>query len=245
MAELPDDVALLWGLREPPRRGPKAMLTVDEIVRAATAIADAEGLAAVSMAKVAAELGNSTMALYRHVRSKDELLMLMGEAAIDEPPDLSGMDWRTALGTWSFALLEQLATHSWFDELPLQGPPIGPKNLAWFDRALDGLAGTPLMEAEKVGIVLNLTTYIHGQLRLVRDMARGYQKDPEAFGPRYGALLAQLADPARFPALTRVVADGVFSSSDLYDHENEDFRFGVDMFLDGVETYITRRTPPS
>ena len=55
---LPDDVALLWGRREAPRRGPKAALTVDEIVRAAVAVADADGLAAVSLGKVAAERGN-------------------------------------------------------------------------------------------------------------------------------------------------------------------------------------------
>src|SRR6185312_12323348 len=93
---LPDEVALLWGRRAAPRRGPRPTL----------AVADADGLAAVSMAKVAAELGNSTMALYRHVRSKDELLVLMGDAAIAAPPDLSGLDWREGLTTWALSILE-------------------------------------------------------------------------------------------------------------------------------------------
>src|SRR5262245_16183114 len=145
---LPDEIALLWGRREAPRRGPKATLTVDEIVRAAVAVADADGLAAVSMAKVAAELGNSTMALYRHVRSKDELLMLMGDAAVATPPDVSGMDWRTGLTTWAMAILATLNEHSWYAHLPVTGPPVGPNNLAWFDCGLRALTDTPLAELE-------------------------------------------------------------------------------------------------
>jgi AcrR family transcriptional regulator len=239
---LPDDVALLWGRREAARRGPKATLTVDEIVRTAIVIADAEGLAAVSMAKVAAELGNSTMALYRHVRSKDELLLLMGDAAVAPPPDLSGMDWRTALTTWAFAILETISVHGWFAQLPLNGPPVGPNNLAWFDRGLLALSDTPLSELEKVGITQTLITYVHGQMRLGRELERSYQKDPAAFGPRYGAVLAALIDPVRFPALSRVVADGVFDADDMFEEGmHEDFRFGLDLFLDGVAAYMARR----
>jgi AcrR family transcriptional regulator len=81
--ELPADVALMWGLRDVTKRGPKPSLSVEDIVRAAIEIADAEGLAAVSMARVAERLGNSTMALYRHVKSKDELLILMSDAALE------------------------------------------------------------------------------------------------------------------------------------------------------------------
>jgi AcrR family transcriptional regulator len=241
-AALPDDVALLWGLREPPRRGPKALLTVDEIVRAAVAVADAEGLAAVSMARVAAELGKSTMALYRHVRSKDELLTLMGDAAVAPPPDPSGMDWRTGLSTWAMSILAALNDHGWYAQLPLNAPPLGPNNLAWFEAGLRALDGTPLLGVEKVGVVQNLITFVHGQLRLGRDLQRGYDQDPEAFGARYGTLLATLIDPARFPALSRVVAEGTFSN--VYEQEqdlDEDFRFGLDLFLDGVEAYIRRR----
>jgi AcrR family transcriptional regulator len=240
---LPDDVALLWGRREAPRRGPKATLTVDEIVRAAVAVADADGLAAVSMAKVAAELGNSTMALYRHVRSKDELLMLMGDAAVAAPPDVSDMDWRTGLTTWALAILDTLKAHSWFAQLPVNGPPVGPNNLAWFDSALQALTDTPLAELEKVGVVQNLITFVHGEMRLGRDLQRSYDETPEKFGPSYGAVLAELIDPVRFPALSRVVASGVFSGPEMVDQDlGEDFRFGLSLFLDGVEAHMQRRS---
>src|SRR5260370_20248427 len=70
---LPPVLELLWGRRQPGRRGPKPELTVGAIVEAAMRIADADGLDAVSMARVAQELGFTTMSLYRHVTGKDEL----------------------------------------------------------------------------------------------------------------------------------------------------------------------------
>jgi AcrR family transcriptional regulator len=78
---LPPGLDLLWGRREPGRRGPRPGLSTDAIVEAAVAVADAEGLGAVSMARVAKELGFTTMSLYRHVTSKDELLQLMWNAS--------------------------------------------------------------------------------------------------------------------------------------------------------------------
>jgi len=238
---LPDEVALLWGRRAAPRRGPRPTLGVDDIVRAAMAVADADGLAAVSMAKVAAELGNSTMALYRHVRSKDELLVLMGDAAIAAPPDLSGLGWREGLTTWALSILETLREHPWYAQLPVTGPPIGPNNLAWFDRALGALGDTPLADVEKIGVVQNLITFVHGEVRLGRELQRSYDQDPERFGPTYGAVLAELVDPVRFPALSRVVAGGVFSGPEMVDQDlGEDFRFGLSLYLDGVEAYMQR-----
>jgi hypothetical protein len=182
------------------------------------------------------------MALYRHVRSKDELLMLMGDAAVSPPPDVSGMDWRSGLTTWALAILETLREHSWYAQLPLNGPPVGPNNLAWFDSALRALADTPLAELEKVGVVQNLITFVHGEVRLGRDLQRSYDETPEKFGPSYGAVLAELIDPVRFPALSRVVASGVFSGPEMVDQDlGEDFRFGLSLFLDGVESYMRRR----
>src|SRR5688500_19795255 len=114
---LPPEIALLWGAREAPRRGPKPTLTVDDITRAAIEVADAEGLKAVSMAKVAAHLGNSTMALYRHVKSKRELLLLMADAALEIPPKLpQDGDWRTNLKLWARNVMNAVGDHQWFAE---------------------------------------------------------------------------------------------------------------------------------
>ena len=83
--ELPPGIAIAWGLERPSTRGAKAELSAARIVDAAIRLADKEGLAAVSMARVAKDLGFTSMSLYRHLRSKEELLVLMVDAAFGEP----------------------------------------------------------------------------------------------------------------------------------------------------------------
>src|SRR6516162_2662775 len=85
-ADLPDTVAVAWGVRDRPHKGPRPGLSLERIVAAAVRLADAEGLAAVSMSRVAAELGAAPMSLYRHVTAKDELLTLMLDAAYGPYP---------------------------------------------------------------------------------------------------------------------------------------------------------------
>ncbi|MFW3172415.1 TetR/AcrR family transcriptional regulator [Geodermatophilus sp. CPCC 206100] len=245
---LPDDVALLWGRRGAGRRGRRPALTVADLTRAAVAVADAEGLAAVSMARVAAELGNATMALYRHVRSKEELLLLMADAAVEEPPPgLGEGDWRQQLTAWAAAVLAVLRRHPWFRDIPISGPPMGPGNLAWLDRGLAALEGSPLDDGERLAVITGLITLVHGEARLAIDLERGFAADPEAAGRGYGATLGSLLDPARFPALARAVASGVFDApppadaASLGGELEEAFRFALDRYLDGVAAYVARR----
>src|SRR5699024_9645568 len=92
---LPSGLDLLWGRRERRRRGRKPGLDLETIVSAAIAVADAEGLQAVSMARVAKDLGFTTMSLYRYVENKDELLQLMWNASAEGAPKITGADWRS------------------------------------------------------------------------------------------------------------------------------------------------------
>jgi len=225
------------------KRGRKPSIDAADITRAAIAVADAEGLAAVSMARVAAELGNATMALYRHVKSKDELLALMGDAAMDDPPPLPAGDWREGLAFWANALLAGIRRRPWFLQIPVAGPPTGTKSLAWLDSALGALRGTPLDAGEKVGIVMGLVTFVHGEARLSVTLEQGFEDDPAAFGSQYGKALRELVDPRRLPALAEVVATGVFDQDDAYDaNEVEaEFAFGLYLFLEGIAAHIRGR----
>ncbi|MET0233989.1 MAG: TetR/AcrR family transcriptional regulator [Kibdelosporangium sp.] len=243
---LPPEIALLWGGRETPRRGPKPTLTVDDITQAAIEVADAEGLRAVSMARVAAQLGNSTMALYRHVKSKRELLMLMADAALSIPPALpQDGDWRRNLALWARNVMQAVGEHRWYAEIPVNAPPFGPRNLMWYDSALSTLAETTLTEPEKAGLVMGLMTYVRGGYRLNLELATGYQENPAAFGRQYHNALTRLVDPRQYPALSKLVASGVFDAESLWDEQangmDTDFEFGLEVYLDGVAAYLERR----
>jgi AcrR family transcriptional regulator len=239
--ELPADIAAMWRLRETPRRGPKPSLTLDDIVGAAIEIADAEDLAAVSMARVAERLGNSTMALYRHVKSKDELLVIMSDAALERPdPMPEGVDWRTGLTFWADGVLTAIRRHRWYAKVPISGPPAGPNNLAWFDSALGVLKDTGLPEEAKVGVVMGLITYVQGEIRMAFDLAAGYADNPDAF-QRFGSTLRRVADPRVYPAVARTVEAGVFDEVGSFEEDNEaDFDFGLQLYLDGVAAFIDR-----
>ena len=249
---LPPQVALLWDLRPAPRRSRTAGLNVAAITAAAIRIADAEGLSGVSMARVAAELGSAPMSLYRHVDSKDDLLLLMADAALESPPELAGADWRERLTAWAFGVLATFRRHPWYREIPISGPPVGPRNLEWFDRALAALADTGLAEEDKVLVVMGLMPVVHGQARLSIDLGAGYAADPEAFGAGFGRALASVVDPARFPALSRVIASGVFGPGgpgggeemppEGYDDFGPEFAFALSCYLDGVAGFIERST---
>jgi AcrR family transcriptional regulator len=242
--DLPAEVALMWGLQAVTKRGPKPSLKVEDITKAAIGIADSEGLSAVSMARVAERLGNSTMALYRHVKSKDELLVLMSDAALERPQPLpDGIDWRTGLVFWAHGVMTAVRAHRWYAQLPISGPPAGPNNLAWLDSALGALKDTGLTEEGKVGVVMGLMTYVQGEMRLSSDLAAGYADNPDAFS-RYGATLARVVDPRQLPALAAVLAAGVFddSASSFTDDDDADFDFGLQLYLDGVAGFIARMT---
>ena len=237
------DIALLWGLREAPRRGPKPGLTLADITRAAIAVADAEGLDAVSMARVAAQLGNSTMALYRHVKSKRELLSLMADAAMEPPPDFpDDGDWRAGMTLWARGVVAVVQAHPWFVRISVNAPPMGPYSLMWFDRALGTLSGVDLPVAEKMGLVMGLVTYVQGAYRLRVELAAGYADNPAAFGRDYAAGLHRVVDVQQMPWLGRLVRDGVFDGVDEDPAAQDEFEFGLSVYLDGVAARIEQLT---
>src|SRR5690606_32089960 len=99
---LPKAVALMWGLEQPGGRGPKRGLSLEQIIEAAIAIGDAEGFAALSMNRVARELGFTAMSLYRYVDSKATLMEMMLDHVIGLPPEIEpGTSWRAGLAQWA------------------------------------------------------------------------------------------------------------------------------------------------
>src|SRR5262249_12514048 len=158
---------------------------------AAIEMAETDGLASVSMARLAERLGCATMALYRHVSSKDELHALMTDAAPGAPPSLpDGDDWTGGLTLWARALREVYLRHPWFVEIGVSGPPLEPGQLAWFDSGLRGLAPTRLAPADKVSAILMLLYYVRGEAQLASGMRQASRTaSSRARGTQYGQRL--------------------------------------------------------
>jgi AcrR family transcriptional regulator len=231
---IPPSLELAWGLREEGSRGPRRGLTLERIVDAGIEVAAGEGVAALSMAKIAARLGVGTMSLYRYVAAKDELLLLMVDAALGGPPPLprSG-GWRAGLTAWCDGLRAAYRRHPWGLKVPITAPPLGPNNVAWLDRALAAMADTGLPEQDKLSSVLLLSGFVRNEATLTADFAAASGGQPVM--PGYGALLAQITSADEFPALHRAIASGALDDEDDIDLE---YRFGLARILDGIGRLI-------
>lgn len=232
---LPPSLAAAWGVRERPSRGPKPGLSLERIVEAAVHVASTEGLGAVSMARVAQELGTSTMSLYRYVAAKDELLLLMVDAALGPPPPPEPDDeWRAALSRWSWAYHQRLSAHAWAVRVPITGAPATPNQVAWMEYVLWSLRDTGLSEDEKASVLLLVSGYVRNDATLTAElMAAGFISDEAMIG--YSRLLATLTDPDRFPAIHALLDAGVF---DRADPPEKEFAFGLERLLDGIAALI-------
>jgi AcrR family transcriptional regulator len=241
---LPASIEAAWGVRPRPNKGPRPALSLERIVAAAVRVAATDGLQAVSMGRVAADLGVSTMSLYRYVAAKDELLALMADLTFEAPPAPRAPDegWRAGLSRWAWTELAVYRRNPWVLRIPIGGPPVTPNTMVWLERGLDSLRDTGLREDEKLSVILLLTGYVRNQASLQADIAAAQAAgatapDPEMMGS-YRRVLTRLTDPERFPALHAVIAAGVFDEEDEPDYE---FTFGLERVLDGIETLIENR----
>jgi AcrR family transcriptional regulator len=233
--ELPPGLDRLWAPPAPERA--RRGLSVEKVVAAAVELADGEGLAAVSMARVANALGFTTMSLYRHVRSKDELLVLMMDRVMALPPAAAYDGWREGLAGWAWDLLRMVREHPWVLYVRIGPPPATPRSVTLMERGLAPLADAPLSEEEKARLILMINGYVYWQARLEAELAPG-SGDP-ATDPlvAYITVMHTLVDD-RWPAVRRVVDAGVFD--DGQDTRDADFTFGLERILDGVEKLVRR-----
>ena len=171
---LPPGLDLLWGRRARGKRGPRPGLSADSIVDAAVQIADAEGLDAVSMARVAAKLGFTTMSLYRYVANKDELLQLMWNASATgaETLVIEGDGWRARLRTWAIIQRDMLDLHPWVTHMPMAAPPLAPNSLHFVERGLETMDETGLPDSDKLRIIGLLSSYTLSEARMADDAKR-------------------------------------------------------------------------
>ena len=202
------------------------------MVRAAIELADADGLDAVSLRKVAAVLGVGPMRLYGYIATKEELLDLMVDAVYVEIRP-GGDDWRQALRSLAEATRQAAHRHEWLADLIGGRPQLGPNTLGAGDAVVGAMGGVDLDIV--VPAVAAVRAYVVGAVRreiAERRAERASGMDINQFQVAHGPYLERTFASGRFPALARVVRDGPHLSAD------ETFRVGLEFLLDGIEGRI-------
>ncbi|MFI5566859.1 TetR/AcrR family transcriptional regulator [Streptomyces sp. NPDC051740] len=224
------DHVSLWERLERPAPAPRTTLTARRIADAAVGIADAEGIDAVTMRRLAAELGVAPMAAYRYVSGKDELLELMvdfvyGELELPE----EAMDWREAMRTLALRIRDLLLKHSWVTRATWCAPT--PNQLAVPERALAALSGLDTDTA--MAVYSTVTAYVHGavdsEIGLTRMLrVRGWSSREDA---RSGLAshMTWLMNTGRYPRYEHYIGDAA-RKDDL----QWQFETGLDCVLDGI-----------
>jgi AcrR family transcriptional regulator len=238
----PSGLERLWK-REELDRKPRLGLSLERIVEAGIQLADSDGLAALSMKRVAERLGFTTMSLYRYVTSKDELLLLMHDAAWQPAPgiEIPADAWRAGLALWTREQHLVMRRHPWLDDVRFIERAGTPSQIAWIELGLRALTDVPLTEYEKVAILLLLAGYVSSQARLaetVVDGARDGLFESDQATEAFGELLRTVLDAERFPALLRAVEGGAFAPVEGPTYLR--FDFGLDLILGGIDRLIER-----
>jgi AcrR family transcriptional regulator len=221
---------LLWRAESGQGAAERPRLRVGLIVQTAIAIADAEGLDAVSMQRVATDVGYTPMALYRHVPGKAHLVAAMADTAYGSPPAAAEprSGWRTEVESWASALWQVYSRRPWLLRTPTVSAPIGPNALAWTEALLRPLARAGLDGGDLISTGTFLSSAVRDLARIATDL------DPAEAGA-YGQILAERLDAQRFPIMAALAAGPTFDDDD--GDLTPMVRFGLRRLLDGIESH--------
>ncbi|MET8862381.1 TetR/AcrR family transcriptional regulator C-terminal domain-containing protein [Nonomuraea sp. NPDC004580] len=225
-----------WSKPAPPRR---PALTREVIVAAAIALADAEGLDAVSIRRVAAELGARTMTLYSYIERKEDLLALMAdeiaaEAHADEPlPD----DWREALLLLARLERDLVRRHPWRVDLISQRVAVGPNGLRHVEQKLAAIGRLGVDRLTAWRILAAFNDYMTGFV--IREALERATPREAGISEAERAALAEphvreLIAGGEFPLLGPMIEQGVQGVDD-------NFERGLGWVLDGIEAHLRGR----
>jgi AcrR family transcriptional regulator len=239
-------LALLW--RDPaaiPRRGPARMLDLDAVVDAAVALADANGLAAVSMRRLAAVLGIAPMSLYTYIPSRAELLDLMLDrvyATMPNVPPVPSHPWRERLASVARENWALCRTHRWLPTVATTRPGLGPGATAKYDRELAAFDGLGLADTTVDDALTLVLTFVRASaLAAIESDAAATESTAsdaewwETVAPH----LANALDPERFPRAVRVGSAAGNARGTAYDPGHA-FEFGLARILDGLADFWCR-----
>jgi AcrR family transcriptional regulator len=217
------------GKGEPPR---------ERIVRAAMEIADRDGIAEVSMRRVATELGVATMSLYRHVPGKDELILFMIDAAMAELPEVPSGDLRTSLTAVAHRQWNLFKAHPWLAAvISVSRPQLVPNGMRLTDQIIGLLTGAGLSLQDSMYIHIMMFSYVRGLATAIEPEVQAWRDS----GMSVDEFMATQEDQ-----FTAIVAGSMPHLARLFD-ESFDFdldglfEFGLARLLDGLAAFIQDR----
>jgi AcrR family transcriptional regulator len=226
---------VVWS--RPPRasRGPHPSHTRDGIAALAVELADREGIDAVSMRRIAAELGSGAASLYRYIKKKDELLDLMVDAVLAEQelPEASGM-WRTDLWTVASRSRAMILRHPWMAALPAFRSSFGPDSLSWLEFSLKALDGQGLTIDEMLGMTHTLFAFVRGYAAgeiAERDAQKQSLLSRDEWVATRAHYTSEIMKAGEFPMFYRVVKEAKAPHDP--NMAEKGFLQGLDHILDG------------
>jgi AcrR family transcriptional regulator len=231
---------VIWMRPERGTRGPKSTHSRQDLAVAAVRIADAEGLEAVTMRRIAAELDTGTASLYRYVVAKDDVLELMGDEVIGElrGTTLSG-HWRADLETIAHLLRATALRHPWLPSLISTRTNQGPNSLWWLELSLSVFDGMDLAADEMLAALGTLTAFVVGHVfselgdqEAVRRSGLTHEQWMEQQG-EYGPTIM---NSGRYPRFTRVMIEARLPHA--ADRQDRVFAAGLVRVLDGLAAHL-------
>ncbi len=226
-------IRLLWDPPPPPSRGPKARLTLAEIVEAAVKLADEEGTEALSMRQLARQLGAGTMSLYTYISSKAELLELMVDHVYLEirRPEAT-LDWRGQVFGLALQQWQLFGRHPWILQSNLVRLSLGPHYLDASEYLYGALERLGLPPGDIVQAARTIDSFVHGAARdtlLEREASQQTGLSVSEFNSAREEFWQRYFDLDRYPVHTRLWTFGGLAD------ERDPFEYGLNRLLDAVE----------
>ncbi|MFG1947844.1 TetR/AcrR family transcriptional regulator [Nonomuraea sp. NPDC048826] len=225
----------VWMRPDQPARGPRPAFSRAQLTEAAIRVADAEGLDAISMRRLAAEIGAGTMSLYRYVTGKEQVIDLMVDAVSVEfvPPGVPSGDWRADLRAFAVRSRQAMHRHPWIVRVTATRQAAGPNSVRSFDRSLAMVDGLGLSIDAMLAMVGAVMAYVNGYTTAElgeQEARRRTGLDVQQWMASQAPYLETLLKSGEYPLLARVVTE---SGRELM-NPDERFGYGLDRLLDGI-----------
>ncbi len=234
----------IWAEPAPGERKPR--FTRAQIAAVALEIADREGFAAVSMRRIADELGAGTMTLYHYVRTRDDLLALMQDVIMGSmliPPGELPEGWRAAVQRVALGSYRALIRHPWALDA-FRGARFGPNGMRHFEQSLAAVANAPFDLQGKMDVLGIVDDYVFGHVLRATERHSEFTDGKPAKAMLTFA--AKMMATGEFPQTEKLLggdgASAAWTKIATFMNDPDRFQRGLDALLDGLEARALRRS---